>query len=156
MEERADLRSALATLRVIVGAMALGLIGFGVLAWFVAPVEEGNAHLTKLLFAILVATVVGEIAAWTVIQRVLLRQARARLATADSDQQSAILRQYVMTTGIIPAAMAEGIGLFALVIYMLDRFWLALVPAGAAVLALLMLIPTADSARTRISQMLCS
>jgi hypothetical protein len=142
MDEHAELQQAVRPLQVILAAMILGMVAFAVIALAIGPIGPVEPGLTQALLVGLVCLVVTEAIMWSILRRRLVRRAREMTAGASDDGRRTILRGYVMIAGLVPAAMAEGLGLFGAVIYLLTGAGWGLATTAAATVLLIVLFPT--------------
>jgi len=105
--------------------------------------------LAPLLLLILVLLAVGDLVAYVIIRQSMMTRLRSLL---DQGSELAGLTPGLTVLWIIPAAMAEGLGLLAIVIFLLTGNAFVLAAAAAALLILLGLFPTRD----RVAQFLSS
>jgi hypothetical protein len=132
-----DIETGVRTGRIIITAMLVGVLAFAAIAFYF--VEHGNFQVnrslsTTLLLAWAVLAVV-EIAAYVTLRTSMLKQLPDR---ASLTEQSPKIADMLATRTIIGAAMAEGLALFATVIYLLtgQRSVLVLVALGLLVVAI--------------------
>lgn len=120
MHAAAPPTTSIKTLRIMLIAMIAGILAFGIVACLLAPLGGDDSQLANVLLLVLALMAVGELSAYVVIRMVILgklRQAVADSANTD-DPQTLVLPVFYQIT-IIGAAMAEGLSLFGLVIFLL-------------------------------------
>lgn len=105
------------TLRLVVGAMAVGVLGLAVVAAVFGPLElqQGAAPPTKLLAIICVALMAAEAVAYVAVRGMIISRVRVE---GDAPQLVGALRAF-MSLSIIGAAMAEGVALFGAIVVLL-------------------------------------
>ena len=137
---------ALAPIKVTILAIAGGLVAF--IAVAVGLVTRGTLSFDpavgRLLLVALGLLSVGELLAWMVLRRVLMTQLHSRFKAATQDHRQEILVKALPTRWIVPAAMAEGFGLFGVVVLMVGGRWLALVAPAVALCVLGALWPSRE------------
>jgi hypothetical protein len=136
-------------LKLIVAAMAGGILGFSVIArvlimndW-TAPGDE-NA---QTLLLVLVLTATGALPVYFFFRSSVVNTLRAFWQTNSSHEGSVerIHRGFATLT-IIGSGMVEGIGLFGAWIYLITANELGLLASGGAILMLMIMFPTQSSA----------
>ena len=123
------------------------MTAFAVVAVALDEQIADQADLAPLLLLVLVLLAAGEVGAYVAIRRSMMARFRRLL---DQGGEPSGLAQHLVPLWIIPAAMAEGLGLFAIVIFLLTGNAIALAPAAIVLLILLGLFPTRD----RVAQFL--
>lgn len=131
-----EIRRRLKTLRIIVGALFVGVGAF--LAFVLLNPQEPTAQDPPVLLYMLLGMVGLLIPVWLVLRAVHLRRARDAY---DEDDVKPFCDAYGTAT-IILAALIEGPGFFAIVTYWLTQDPTALGIAGACLILLLMMMPT--------------
>ncbi|UCD28510.1 MAG: hypothetical protein JSV03_15750 [Planctomycetota bacterium] len=138
METNTKIDEALAALRLIVLGMIGGVVIFVVIVLAVGNRFEGQPELSSIMLPILVLAAAVAIFVPIVIRRNLIGQARRVIDDVSEDENSTErIIGFVNAYIIISAAVAEGYGLFATVVYLLTKSVPALLMAVIA-LALLM------------------
>jgi len=138
-------------LKIIVGALAAGVVAFAVIAIFLAGGEglaqaDTDPGFTHMLLMVLTLFGLGLVVAYPLIRRSLvgkLRSAWRGGAGAPTEDQHLI--EHFQTLTIIGAAMAEGFALFAGVIYLVTAHPAALAGIVIGLLALSRFFPTEAS-----------
>jgi len=135
---------SLRVLRIIIAAMVCGLLAFGAVAVFL--VEGGTKRvdpgLANLLLPVIGMLAISELVAYFVVRGAILRKAVEPLPPHLPPPPGATPMGRLATVTLIGCAMAEGIGLFAIVTYLLTGNRLAWIAAAAALLTLAMQWPT--------------
>ena len=126
-------------LRVVIGAMAMGLIVFT--AIFVGvlkptPSPAGSPVLVYAPFGFFAVSAVMSV----VLRQAFLAGWRKSLAGADKDDPR-LLQTYARAT-LLSGAMFEGPGFFGLIVYMVTGDMLPLVVVPLAIVALALVFPT--------------
>ncbi len=135
--------------RIVLLAMALGLIGFTTAAAIAARpamevMPEGKRMMIIVMFAMTLACAV----AYFVIRRLIVTKLRTTWEQEPQDDPVAVcVTPYFMLT-VIFAALAEGPALFAAVVLVLTAQWAVLIIPGLALLAMMFSLPS----RYRIEQ----
>lgn len=131
-----------AVMRLVFIGLIMGLIGFSVVAIAIAPVGDASVNGGILLIA-LGALVVTELIIAPVVGRVFRTQLRKALTqpTADGSPPSAAI-DVLMHSRLVFGAMAEGMGMFGSVIFLLVANPTALAAPALALVVLLALYPT--------------
>jgi len=127
--------------------MVVGMTAFAVVAVALDDRIADRPDLAPLLLLVLALWAVGDLIAYLALRRSMMAKLRRLL---DQGSGPSGLTQYLVSLWIIPAAMAEGLGLLAIVIFLLTGNALVLAAAAAALLILLGLFPTRD----RVAQFL--
>ena len=141
----AQVGQALRTLRIIVAAMAFGIVAFGVVT--LALVTAGAAP-TKPELVIVLLPAVGGVAFVTLVAGTVLRRAlcaRLRHTLQDRPAADEVPEQTIgvfSTLTLISGALAEGPSLFGVVAFLLTSNWLALVVPLVGLLVLWGLLPS--------------
>ncbi len=140
---QAEVARTLFTLRLVFGAMIVGVVLFGAVVLLVLRPEPAAGDTTVLLgsLAVLGASL---IVAWVVVNLVLRQGLRTRLAELPHDEAPAVMHRGFFTISLAGGAMGEAYCFFAMVVYMLTASPLALLAAAVGLLALLAQMPTAD------------
>ena len=122
-------QSGIQSLRVVLGALLLGMTSFAAVAAFLGP-SKGAADPKLFLIALAVMGPVELILYRLAVRPAIIRQAAQALRAGATD--AAMEARFTAAT-ILAAALAEGWGLFGCVIVMISGQWAALVaPACAA------------------------
>ena len=137
----------LRTLRIIIGAMLMGIVGFGVVA---AVLVAGGSSSTapgsaKVLLLVLAAVVVTEIPAYVAVRTVIMGNLRRNLSgQAPQESHLQVMIKGFQTLTLIGAALIEGPSFFAIIILLISGQWVATAAAVAGLLLLAVQIPTRD------------
>jgi len=123
------------------------MTAFAVVAVALDEQIADRPDLAPLLLLVLALLAVGDLVAYLAIRRSMMGRVRRLL---DQGSEPTGLTQYLVSLWIIPAAMAEGLGLLAIVIFLLTGNAIVLAAAAVALLILLGLFPTRD----RVAQFL--
>jgi len=142
-----NVNQALTVLRLLVAAMGGGMTIFAGIAVLLVKsgTMEGKRELAPVLLAILGLVAVTQIPVYTVIRRGIVSKARQTWDRDPSmdDPALELLPSYNMLT-IIGGALAEGLGLFGTVVFLLTGSWPALAAPAIALLALAAVFPSPD------------
>lgn len=134
----------LQVLTIIILAMVMGLVTFSAVSLAIGGVSN-DPDMARLLLLAAVALGVGEIVMYAVVRASTLAKARREYAERGSDDD---LETFVMpslaTLTIVGAAMAEGWGLFGVVIHLVTGEKIALAMPVIALVLLVLRIPTRD------------
>jgi hypothetical protein len=137
-------------LRVIVGAMALVMLGFAVVA--VALVESGfhttDDKLGVMMLVILGVFVVLETPAYVIIRRFVIGKLRQTLQedTGEMDRTAKLAGGFSTIT-ILGAPIPGGLGIYSVLIYLMSGSVVGLAAAGVALLLVLAHWPTENKIR---------
>lgn len=137
-------------LRIIIPAMIVGVIGFAVVAGALGGSMVSAAEQAQMFLVILACMAVMEVIGYSVVRMVHLAQTRreiesARIDAGPGDPSSAaqlVAASSYFTLTLIAAAMAEGIGLFGTVVFLITGAKPALAALGLALVVLVLQIPT--------------
>jgi F0F1-type ATP synthase membrane subunit c/vacuolar-type H+-ATPase subunit K len=142
MSDEQTHQKRLLTLRIIVAAMAGSLLVFGAIAVVLGPISDdaSDPQQGQVFLLVLIFFAVSEVVAYAVVRRVHVGRLQANYQQADDSALPEVWQGFMVLT-IIGCAMAEGIGLFGLVIVMLEGVGPALAVAFVAWLALLVQFP---------------
>ncbi|UCG15081.1 MAG: hypothetical protein JSV19_07260 [Phycisphaerales bacterium] len=144
MHTNEDIERALTTLRVIIGAMLAGMIAFGAVAVVLGRQADDTTLATPLLVVLIVLSL-GAVPTFVITRAVLRNRVRHSYELRPpTEDQTGKLVPILMTLTIIGAAMAEGVGLFGLVIYVITGTVWALIAPVVAILALVLQLPSRD------------
>lgn len=118
-----------AATRIILGAMALGVLAITVVAAYLRATMEPSTDrsLARLLPLVLVGIALSEIPVFLVLRKVFAERARERRAESLELLKQGLLPLPLATFAILGAALAEGPGLFGAVILILGGPWIVLV-----------------------------
>ena len=126
------------------------MAAFAVVAVAVEEQIADQTDLAPLLLLVLALLAMGDLVAYLVIRRSMMDRLRRLL---DQGSELAGLAPSLTVLWIIPAAMAEGAGLLAIVIFLLTGYAVVLAAAAVALLILLGLFPTRDRAAQFLSHL---
>lgn len=138
-----ELPKQLFPLQIIIPVMAAGMIAFGVITSVLTPVgkPEAIADLTNILLLVLALLAASEIPAFFIVRMGRIAKLRKTLSDRKPEEcLKPIAATYLQIT-LIGAAMAEGIGLFGIVIVLITGNWLVGLAPLLALLVLVMLFP---------------
>lgn len=106
-------------LRIVLFALLAGLIAFGGFAIATAPTPGADANQDRILMFAVLAVAAAEIPAYVLLRSILIGGvSRKTLDEPDGDHQPHARHVYLMLT-LIGAALAEGVGLFAIIVFMI-------------------------------------
>lgn len=155
MIDRTNADAMLATLRIIVVAMMMGVATFAVIAAVIGrPSADAPPDSNWQLFAIIVGVAaLGGITAFPVVRQALVAQLRRRFeegsgavgdgeSAASREERLAEVARPYMTLTIVAGAMAEGVGFLGCIFFILTHVWLMLIAPALAVLVLIAMFPT--------------
>ena len=123
------------------------MTAFAVVAVALDEQIADRPDLAPLLLLVLALWAVGDLIAYLIIRRLMTAGIRRLL---DAGGELSGLTERLTVLWIIPAAMTEGLGLLAIVIFLLTGNAVVLAAAAASLLILLGLFPTRD----RVAQFL--
>lgn len=126
------------------------MTAFAVVSVAVEEQIADQTDLAPLLLLVLALLAVGEVGAWMIIRRSMMAKLRHLL---DEGGEPSGLAQHLVPLWVIPAAMAEGLALLAIVIFLLTGNVVVLAAAAAALLILLGLFPTRDRVAQFVSHL---
>ena len=138
----------LLTLQMIVGALAMGVALFAAVALVIDVAgPEADPELANVLLAVLAFMAVGLIPVYFLVRRSFLSAARGQLAQREDRGRPGrgaelTIPEPIRILTIIGAALAESVGIFGTVIYMVTKAQLALIAPAVALVAILACMPT--------------
>ena len=138
----------LLTLQMIVGALAMGVALFAAVALVIDVAgPEADPELANVLLAVLASMAVALIPVYFLVRRSFLSAARGQLAQREDRGRPGrgaelTIPEPIRILTIIGAALAESVGLFGTVIYMVTKAQLALIAPAVALVAILACMPT--------------
>ncbi len=137
----------LATLRIIVAVLAVGIVGLSAVALGVADGKPSqmDPSTADVLLLVLLALPVMELPSYLVLRSAMV--ANLRKTVADSTEPLARVQGAYTTMTIIAAAMAEGIGLFGGIVCLITGRTIALAGPALAIALLIALFPTREKLR---------
>ncbi len=135
-----DVGKNLNVLRIIVAAMAMGMIALTVVLQ-VLPSNDQSVDPT-IMAVVLNGMTIMELGAFTIMRKVMFANTRKKLESDGGDPKYAV-NQVFMSYTIISGAMAEGIGLFGAVAAYICNERLFLIAPAVALVALMIVFPTA-------------
>lgn len=144
---RDEMPASLQNLRLIIPAMAMGMILFAAIVIFLITSGrmDTDPEPANLLLLVLAALAVAELAAYVVIRKVITGNLRRRwLGHAVEDVPPEELLKWFQTLTLVGAAMAEGLSLFGLVILLVTGNWPAIVAPAIGLLLIALHFPTRD------------
>lgn len=138
-------------LQIIALAMMFGMLSFMGVAWRLVEggMMETTPDLANILLLVIAMLAVGEFGAYFVLRSVMRKRATAGAppTVANPNPPPGNTQGTYAVITIIGCAMAEGVGLFGTVIYLVTGNKLGLVAAGVALVAILLQWPTEAKAR---------
>jgi len=132
----------------IVGALAMGVALFAAVALVIDVAgPEADPELANVLLAVLAFMAVGLIPVYFLVRRSFLSAAREQLAQREDRGRPGrgaelTIPEPIRILTIVGAALAESVGLFGTVIYMVTKAQLALIAPAVALVAILAGMPT--------------
>jgi hypothetical protein len=152
MNTNEPIDQAVRTLRIVVAAMMMGVLGLSVVAIFIGRQAEPDPKMANVLLVVLAVIAVWELIAYVVIRASMLNRLRRRFAENPpaADPTAELIGNFNSLT-IIGCAMPEGLGLFGSMIMLITGAWPAL---AAPVLALILLawqLPSRDKIERFVS-----
>lgn len=141
------LHPELQSMRVVVSAMAVGVIMFAAIVVFLIASGRmtGDPTLQNPLLLALLAVAVMEIVAYVVVRKLITDKLRRRWLSQETEELPADdpAKSYQAIT-LIGAAMAEGWSLFGLVVLLITGNWLAIAAPAIGVVLIALHFPTRD------------
>lgn len=136
----------LRTTRLVLAALALGLLTFGGIVVFLrasgmSPKDNGIGGVLAMTLAFMA---VANTAIYFVLRKQLLARAQTSKAEALALLSQDLVPPHLNTLTILGAALAEGVGLFGVVTVLLGGPWYALAAPAVAVVLILALFPTRE------------
>lgn len=153
MNGQTDTDKALASAKLIVGSLAMGLLTFmAVLFFVIGPQTPADPKLPNILLIVLVVLGLSEFPAYFVLRSGLLSRLRRAFAQEPprGDPTARVWPSFFTLT-LIGCGLAEGWGLFGAIAYMLSGNQWALLAPLLAVLLLALQFPTRDKLSTFVS-----
>lgn len=145
---------SLRSLQMIILAMMVGILAFATVAVAVSRQFGHQADLAPRLLLILAAVGLGELLAYRALRRAAIDRLRRLLQQDPAGQvQSATLATGLMNLRIIAAGMAEGFGLFGIVVFLVTGTAVALAAPVLALVILTRLVPTRDGISRFIAEL---
>ncbi len=129
--------------QILVFAMLAGIVAFGGVVMAIGPTGGEEPPDATVLLIALAAVAVTEIPAFVVIRMGIvgnLKKRHGSRAAGDPIPDEIVNAHMVLT--LIGGAMAEGVGLFGLVIVLLTGNWLAMIAPALAIVILAAFIPS--------------
>ncbi len=145
--------------RFIFFALALGIVLFSGIVLYLRSMEdsplpaidgEGDGEFGRLLVIVLGVLAVMEIGIAIGLRKAFAKRLRAGLAEARESLDKGMIPMAIFSERLIYAALAEGVGLFAVVIYMITGMSAVLAAALVAVAIILAVIPDLEKAKEQI------
>ncbi len=130
----------LTALRIVVGALAIGMISLVVIMQ-VLPTDTEPIE-PKIMAIAIAGIAVMELGAYFALRMAMYSAARKRHEDSNGKPIAIVTQLYVSFT-ILSAAMAEGVGLFGAVASYVCAERLFLIAPGAALVSLVLIFPTA-------------
>lgn len=140
-----QLGKQVAGLRLIVAAMMVGIVVFGVVVLIVGPRMPHNSALTSVFLAVMAVVGLVELPFYLVLRSTLLTklQRRSSEGLLDEDAEAKVFPVW-QTLTLIRSAMLEGISLFALVITLVTGVKMIFIVPVAALMLLAAYFPTRE------------
>jgi hypothetical protein len=138
---------SLRQLRLIIPAMAMGVILFAAVVVFLVTSGSitADAALANVLLLALTALAAAELVGYLIARKALTGRLRQQwLGHAAEDVPPHELARAFQALTLIGAAMAEGLSLFGLVIVLVTGSWPAIVAPAIGLLLIALLFPTPD------------
>lgn len=134
------------SLRIIIAAMMMGIVAFGAVVLAIgSKVAQDDAELGGMLLAVLGVLAVGELIAYAVLRMATLSSARRQFEQEPTGEDAEVRMMPAWRTLIlVRSAMAEGLGLFGLVIVLVTATRTAFVAPVIALIILAAGFPTKD------------
>ncbi|MBN1491539.1 MAG: hypothetical protein JXA69_16625 [Phycisphaerae bacterium] len=146
--------ASLSPLMIVVVAMVIGLVAFTAVSLAMGGVRK-DPETARVLLLAGVALGVGQIVMYVAVRATTLAKLRRKYAERGSDEDlETFLMPGMMQLTIIGAAMAEGWGLFGVVIHLVTGEKLALAVPAIALVLLVLRIPTRDRQAQFISNVI--
>lgn len=146
--------ASLSPLMIVVVAMVIGLVAFTAVSLAIGGLAEDPA-LAQMLLLVCVVLGVSQIMAYAVLRKTTLARLRREYAERGSDEDlEMFLMPGMMQLTIIGVGMAEGWGLFGVVIHLVTGEKLALAVPAIALVLLVLRIPTRDRQAQFISNVI--
>jgi hypothetical protein len=142
--QRAELKSQLRVMQIIVGALALGVINFLVVVLVIATKNEAGPVDVPLLTYLSAGVAAAAAFASIVVPMILAGSVRRSFSNDTDGTNIRALAQIYQTQLIIRCAILEGAAFFCIVAYMHERHVIGLIAAGLLLLMLLAQFPTAS------------
>jgi hypothetical protein len=161
-KSQAEVNSVARTTQIIVVALCMGVLSFGLVVFFGGLADEeaeGNTiTMTSVAFAVLC------LGLSVVVPRAVAAANRRKIAAGTwqpsgnrgnvPDTDAGKLAATYQLKTIIGAALLEGPAFFALMAYMLEGHWLSLIAAGVLLVGLLAYFPTSDRVQSWVGEQL--
>lgn len=152
MDESQAVSRMLFTLRVVVMALAGGVVGLVLIALFVVR-PQPDPETGRFLLVALGGLVAAELVAWPIVRRGLTTQIRRSVDGLEGEERERALLSGFFTSNLIPAAMIEGATIFSVVIYLVSASQPALLAAAVGGVLLLSRLPTAERYRSYVERL---
>lgn len=155
MDQReTTIEDAVRTLRLILGALIAGLVLFVGIAW-VTDVTENAARGLEVLPYVTPVLAVADLVGYLVLRRVMLDRLRSRLKQQGASDESPLelMPRELFTLTMVGAALAESVGLFGTVVFLVTRLDWVLVAPAVAVGVILLLMPSAERFRDQLTSL---
>lgn len=152
----AELAKWLQPVKIVLLAMIVGLIGFAVVSYVLRKDGsfEAGEKAGPVLLGILGLMAIGELPAYLIIRQTIAGKTRRRWREEQPvNDPVSFFGQPIATVAILGAAMAEGLGLFGILIYLMAGNVWGLAVGGVAMILVLAQIPTRQSVDRFISAM---
>lgn len=149
-----DVDKPVRALRIVVAAMIAGTLAFGMVALLIGTQRPSAPGLARVLLITLGLLGIWELAAGVSVRRSIMAKARRSLeALPPGEVTTAQLMPAITTVTIVTCAMAEGFGLFGLVVFLLTGSTPALPAPLIALIVLTFQFPTRDRVSRLVSDL---
>ncbi len=130
--------------QIILGALAAGVLVFTGVAVYLrlAGMDLGDSQLARLLPFLVLALAAAEVPVYLLLRRVFVAQVRAAREESLGLVKEGRIPLQLQTLAILGAALAEGVGLLGVITVLLGGSWFALAAPFAAVVLILLQVPT--------------
>lgn len=143
----------LRTMRIIVLAMAAGVMLLSAVVAFMNPAQGANAAEVGVLAIVLAGLAIVQPVAYFVVRNGLLGALRRRLESSpDAAASAGLILQCSGTLTLIGGGLTEAFGLLGAVWVLISGYRYFLVAPAVAVLLLLMQVPTRDGLTRRLRE----
>jgi len=139
--------AAIVHLALIVGLLTFGAVAVGLVA---AGEPLGDPALADTLLPVLALLAVAEAPAWLVVRKTFDARLAERADAAREELARGELPPELFQVALIGSALAEGVGLFGVVIHLLTGAVAALAAPAVAVVLIAVLVPTRAKGEARL------
>ena len=136
----------LAALSYVLISMMMGVVMLGGI--LLGMVKTAAVEPSMALLFVLAGLAVVELVAWLALRPALFRRFRTEYRSFRENSAATVpggfwLPRYFIIT-LLPAALAEGLAIFGVIVAFLTGNYLALIASGAGLVAMVMVFPTQD------------